>query len=71
MITFRITDEQWPVLKIKLLRKYNHLTESDLSYQEGQEEELLTRLAKRLNRSTDYVLFTLSKGLTDLDSNDL
>lgn len=71
MITLKITDEQWSVLKLKLERKYNHLSEEDLSYEEGQEHELVERLAKRLNRNTGYVLFTLSKGLADLESNRL
>ncbi|MBE8723133.1 hypothetical protein [Sphingobacterium pedocola] len=71
MITFKISDSDWETLKIKLQRKYNHLTDADLHYQEGEEEELLNRLAGRLRRDRDYVLFTLSKELSDLDSNRL
>ena len=71
MVPFKISDEQWPVVKLKLLRKYRDLSEADLAYQEGQEEELVSRLAKRLNRNREYVIFTISKGLSDLKSNQL
>lgn len=71
MITLKITDEQWKVLRIKIQRKYNHLTDEDLSYKQGDEQVLVDRLSKRLKRNTEYVLFTLSKGLEDLDSNRL
>ncbi|HIX54607.1 MAG TPA: hypothetical protein VK076_06640 [Candidatus Sphingobacterium stercoripullorum] len=71
MVPFKISDEQWPVVKLKLLRKYRDLSEADLAYQEGQEEELVNRLAKRLNRNREYVIFTISKGLSDLKSNQL
>lgn len=71
MITFKISNSDWETLKIKLQRKYNHLTDADLRYSEGEEDELLTRLAKRLRRDREYVLFTLSKELNDLESNRL
>lgn len=71
MVTFKITDTDWKVLKLKLQRKYNHLTDEDLAYKVGEEEILIDRLAKRLNRNRDYVIFTLSKQLADLESNRL
>lgn len=71
MYNFKIRANEWPILKRKLQRKYIHLTNDELQFQEGQEEELLDRLAKRLKRDRDYVLFTLSKELKDLDSNRL
>lgn len=71
MADISIKPEEWDVLKLKLLRKYIHLSEADLAFQAGQEDELVARLAKRLNRKKDYVLFTLKKGLSDLDSNRL
>lgn len=71
MNNFTIKAEDWPVLKLKLQRKYNHLTDSELQFEPGQEEELLTRLAKRLNRDTAYVRFTLAKEQADLVSNQL
>ncbi|MFZ4260995.1 hypothetical protein ACFRAE_03075 [Sphingobacterium sp. HJSM2_6] len=71
MYNFKIEAQDWSILKLKLQRKYNRLTEEDLQFQEGQEEELLQRLATRLNRNVDYVVFTLSKELRDLSSNSL
>lgn len=68
---FSLTQEQWSILKIKLLRKYNHLSETDLEYETGQEKALVERLAKRLKRNETYVLFTLQKGLSNLESNRL
>ena len=71
MYNFKIRANEWPILKRKLQRKYIHLTSDELQFQESQEEELLDRLATRLKRDRDYVLFTLSKELKDLDSNRL
>jgi len=71
MSTIKITNSDWEVLKIKLRRKYNHLSDTDLQYTEGEEEQLIERLAKRLHRNREYVLFTLSKELADLSSNSL
>ena len=71
MYNFKIQAQDWSVLKLKIQRKYNHLTEEDLAFSPGKEEELLQRLAKRLNRKVDYVIFTLSKELADLNTNNL
>jgi len=66
-----ISAEQWDTLKLKLLRKYIHLSEEDLAYQPGKESELIARLAKRVKREESYIIFTLKKGLFDLKSNRL
>ncbi|NGM63113.1 hypothetical protein G5B30_14480 [Sphingobacterium sp. SGG-5] len=71
MSVFKITASDWEILKLKLQRKYNHLSDADLQYTEGEEDQLVDRLAKRLHRTKDYVLFTLSKQLADLSSNSL
>lgn len=71
MADIKITAEQWQVLKLKLIRKYIHLSEEDLAFQSGEESALVERLAKRLKRDNNYVLFTLKKGLADLESNRL
>lgn len=71
MADIKISAEEWQVLKLKVLRKYIHLSEEDLAFVPGQEDELVDRLAKRLKRNKDYVLFTLKKGLSDLESNRL
>jgi hypothetical protein len=71
MAEITINDQDWSRLKIKLKRKYNHLTDEDLNYQAGQEEELIQRLMKRVNRNREYVVFTLTKGLVNIDNNRL
>lgn len=71
MITFKISNAEWEVLRVKLKRKYNALSDEDLQFEEGQEEQLVARLAERLRRTKDYVFFTLSKGLIDLSGNRL
>jgi hypothetical protein len=71
MAEISISNTEWDRLKLKLKRKYNHLSEEDLSYQQGQEEELITRLMLRLKRKREYVVFTLEKGLQFLETNRL
>lgn len=71
MTMIKITQSDWETLKLKLSRKYNSLTDSDLNYNEGEESILVEKLAKRLHRTTEYVTFTLSKQLSDLTSNRL
>lgn len=71
MSSITITPEEWDVLKIKFRRKYNHLTDEDLTFQAGKEDELINTLASKVRRTPEYVLFTLKKGLLDLSSNRL
>ena len=68
-ITIDIKD--WEKLSLKLRRKYNHLTDEDLVFEPGKEDQLINHLASRLRRNRDYVIFTLKKGLVNLDSNRL
>lgn len=69
MADIKITEADWKILKEKFRRKYNHLSDEDLAFEAGQENELVDRLARRIRRNRDYVLFTLKKGLADLESN--
>lgn len=71
MAEISISNTEWDRLKLKLKRKYNHLSEEDLTYQQGQEEELIIRLMQRLKRKREYVVFTLEKGMQFLDTNRL
>ncbi|MES2875682.1 MAG: hypothetical protein V4708_18295 [Bacteroidota bacterium] len=71
MAEISISNSDWERLKLKVKRKYNHLSEEDLAYQEGQEEELITRLMTRIKRNREYVVFTLKKGMVHLDTNRL
>ena len=71
MAEISISNTDWTRLKLKVKRKYNHLTDDDLAYEAGQEEQLITRLMDRLKRNREYVVFTLKKGLINIDTNRL
>ncbi|MEH6304812.1 hypothetical protein RYH73_04105 [Olivibacter sp. CPCC 100613] len=71
MMSFTLNEADWKVLREKIKRKYNHLTEEDLAYQAGEEEDLVNRLSIRVKRKPEYILFTLQKGLADLSGNRL
>jgi hypothetical protein len=71
MAELTISTQDWARLKIKLQRKYNHLSEEDLSFQAGEEEKLIARLQERLKRKREYVVFTLLKGLLNIENNRL
>jgi uncharacterized protein YjbJ (UPF0337 family) len=45
----------WNELKGKLKQKYASLTDDDLMYTEGQEDELLGRLQKKMGKSIDEI----------------
>lgn len=47
--------EYWSLLKDSLLRTYHQLTEEDLSYEEGKEEVLISRLKRKLKISANEV----------------
>lgn len=71
MAEISISNKDWPRVKIKLKRKYNHLTDEQLQYTEGQEDNLISRLAELVNRDKSYVVFTLKKALVNIDNNRL
>ncbi|WP_121245157.1 hypothetical protein [Mucilaginibacter phyllosphaerae] len=71
MAEITISNKDWERIKIKVQRKYNHLTEEELQYTEGQEESLITRLMELVNRDRKYVVFTLTKALVNMDTNRL
>jgi len=45
----------WKELKGKLKQSYASLTDDDLKYEEGKEDELIGRLEKKLGKSKDEV----------------
>jgi uncharacterized protein YjbJ (UPF0337 family) len=45
----------WNEVKGKLTQKYASLTDDDLLYEEGQEDELLGRLQRKLGKSIDDI----------------
>jgi hypothetical protein len=71
MAEISISNKDWERVKIKLKRKYNHLTDEQLQYSEGQEESLISRLEALVDRDRKYVIFTLQKALVNIDNNRL
>lgn len=71
MAELSISATEWDRLKLKLKRKYNHLSDEDLAYEAGQEEQLIVRLMDRLKRNREYIVFTLKKGMEFLNTNRL
>ena len=51
----------WNVIKGKLKQSYGQLTDNDLTYTEGQEDELVGRLQKKLGTTMDEVRHMLNK----------
>ena len=50
-----IAKGNWNIVKGKLKQRYGQLTDDDLRYVEGQEEELLGRIQKRTGRTRDEI----------------
>ena len=71
MAEISISNKDWARVKIKLQRKYNNLTDEELQYNEGQEDNLITRIMELVNRDRAYVVFTLKKALVNIDNNRL
>lgn len=51
----------WNQVKGKLKEEYGELTDDDLTYSEGQEDQLVGRLQKKLGKSKDEVVRMLNK----------
>nr|WP_294945419.1 hypothetical protein [uncultured Mucilaginibacter sp.] len=71
MAEITISNKDWQRIKIKVQRKYNHLTDEQLQYTEGQEDALIARIMQLVNRDRAYVVFTLKKALVNIDNNRL
>ncbi|MGC1480041.1 MAG: CsbD family protein [Chthoniobacterales bacterium] len=50
----------WNEIKGKLKQSYGELTDDDLAFAEGKEEELVGRLQKKLGKSKDEVRAMIS-----------
>lgn len=68
MAEISITDKDWKRVKIKLQRKYNHLTDDQLQYTEGDEDSLISKLMELVKRDRNYIIFTLKKALVNIDN---
>jgi uncharacterized protein YjbJ (UPF0337 family) len=51
----------WNVIKGKLKQRYAELTDNDLTYVEGAEDELFGRLQVKLGKSKQEILDSLEK----------
>jgi uncharacterized protein YjbJ (UPF0337 family) len=51
----------WNIIKGKLKQAYGELTDDDLKYVEGQEEELVGRIQKRIGSTEADVRYLLEK----------
>ncbi len=51
----------WKEVKGKLKQKYGELSDDDLSYVEGKEDELLGRLQKKTGRSKEQLIEEINK----------
>ncbi|HZY35599.1 MAG TPA: hypothetical protein VFE53_03060 [Mucilaginibacter sp.] len=71
MAEISISNKDWERVKIKIQRKYNHLTDEQLKYTEGQEESLISRLMELVKRDREYIIFTLKRALVNIDNNRL
>ena len=71
MAEISISNKDWARVKVKLQRKYNHLTDDELQYNEGQEDSLISKIMELLKRDRRYVVFTLKKALVNIDNNRL
>jgi uncharacterized protein YjbJ (UPF0337 family) len=51
----------WNVVKGKLKQQYGNLTDDDLAFSEGKEDELLGRLQRKLGKTKDEVRQMIEK----------
>lgn len=51
----------WNELKGKLKQKYGNLTDDDLKYSEGKEDELLGKLQKKTGKTKDEISREINK----------
>jgi len=61
METTTLIKGNWNVLKGKLKQKYAKLTDDDLLFDEGKENELLGRLEKKLGIAKDEIRNVIEK----------
>ena len=56
----------WNQLKGKLKQEYAHLTDNDLAYTEGKEDELYGRLQEKLGKTSHDLKTMLNQMLTPI-----
>ena len=48
-------EKPWNLVKEKMMEHNTDLTDADLNYEKGKDDELLDRLAKKMNRSKQEI----------------
>ena len=51
----------WEMIKGNLKQKYSELTDDDLAYAEGKEEELLGKLQKKTGKTREQLVDEINK----------
>lgn len=57
---FKITGD-WNKQSKQLKEKYSHLTDSDLKFESGKEDDLVRRVETRLNKNREEVINIIKK----------
>jgi uncharacterized protein YjbJ (UPF0337 family) len=60
-MTNLIVKEKWNIIKAKLKQKYDDLTDADLIYIEGKEDELLSRLQEKTGKGREELIVEINK----------
>lgn len=68
--TFRITGD-WSVQSKQLKEKFSQLTDADLKFETGKENELLNRVESRLNKKREEVIGIINKIQTESVSSGI
>jgi uncharacterized protein YjbJ (UPF0337 family) len=51
----------WNIIKGKLKQQYTDLTDDDLKYAEGKEDELLGRIQKKTGKTREEIIATINR----------
>ena len=65
--TFKITGD-WNIQAKGLKDKFSQLTDADLKFEPGKENELLTRVESKLNKKRDEVISIIKNGQPTISS---
>lgn len=60
----------WNELKGKLKQEYGELTEDDLAYVEGKEDELIGRIQKRLGKKREEIASEIKGWLDEFEKEN-
>ncbi len=51
----------WEIVKMRLKHNFKHLTDADLIYTEGKEDQLIKRLQKKLGQKEEEIIEILNR----------